>query len=385
MRQQDTSFYMGSLDGLRFASFVFVYCAHLPLEALSLANRVPIQTAFTSVDLFFVISAYLLWRLMDAEYHKRGGVNVRDFYLRRVLRIYPLLVTFYTCMFVLRIIQTQAAPESVTWLRFAANIFAFENILVWPWNWNDTVPAVGQFWTLAFEVQVYLLLPWAFRAWKKHGTRALLVGVVLVELASFAARWWAVDAGVSDRGVYVIPFFRPEAVLLGIVLAVIRPAWNATWSVMVAVVAAVATMTLPAIDQVPYGTTYTYFASAITVAALVDAGLRFAPLRAFLTLRPIRYLGMITYGLYVFHIAAIWTVVEILRQVGVDGPVQGPAIIVLSLILTFAAAALSFKYLESPFLRLKRRFEAVHARGDSPDELPASDAPADDTRRVNVP
>lgn len=384
MRQQDTSFYMGSLDGLRFVSFVFVYCAHLPIEAAS-EFRLPIQTAFSAVDLFFVISAYLLWRLMDAEHHKRGAINVRDFYLRRVLRIYPLLVAFYTAMFVLAIIQTRSAPEPVAWLRFAANIFAFENILAWPWGYNYTVPASGQFWTLAFEVQVYLLLPWAFLAWKKYGTRALLLAVLLLEVAAFAARWWAIDVGAEPRGIYVIPFLRPEAVLLGVVLAVIRPAWNAMWSVVLAVVAAVATLTLPDIATVPYGAVYTYFVSAIMVAALVDAGLRFRPLRGFLTLRPIRYLGMITYGLYVFHIAAIWTVVKLLARFGVDGPLQGPAIIVLSLVLVFVVSAISFKYLESPFLRFKRRFEAVHARSDSPDQLLPSDATATDAPRVNVP
>ena len=385
MRQQDSSFYMGSLDGLRFVSFVFVYCAHLPIEAAS-EFRLPIQTAFSAVDLFFVISAYLLWRLMDAEHHKRGAINIRDFFLRRVLRIYPLLVTFYTGMFVLAIIQTQSAPEPMAWFRFAANVLAFENVLAWLWSWNLTIPSTGHFWTLAFEVQVYLLLPWAFLAWKKHGTRAFLVALLLIEVAAFAARcWWAIDPdGGSLRGIYVIPFLRPEAVLVGIVLAVIRPAWNATWSAVVAVVAAVATLTLPRIDE-PNGAIYTYIVSAIMVAALVDAGLRFRPLRGFLTLRPIRYLGMITYGLYVFHIAAIWTVVKVLRRIGVDGALQGPAIIIFSLVLVFVVSAVSFKYLELPFLRLKRRFEAVHARDDSPDKHPSSNASASDVPRVNVP
>lgn len=373
-----SSYYLSSLDGLRLVAFLVVFLHHLPGPA---AVGIFTTYGWVGVELFFVISAYLLFRLLDAENDKDGSIGVRNFYLRRVLRIYPLLIVYYLVMFVLG----GGVAGAVAWFRFATTLLSIDNVATWWLDYNYTVPAVGHLWTLSFEFQVYLLLPPAFLAWKKWGTKRFLWGLLIVETVAFAARFWAVDSGAQYPSIHVIPYLRPESILLGLALAVAKPAWKPGWSVLLAVGAGCAFIAMPDSDML-----FVYFPIAVMVAALVDVGLRLRSLRAILSWRPLRYLGTISYGLYVFHLAAIWFVVKALSLSGSAVLANGPVITGMSLGLTIVLAAMSYRYLERPFLRLKRRFTSVDGRASDArtDQLEARHAEAartDAARRRGSP
>ena len=127
---------------------------------------------WVGIELFFVISAFLLFRLLDVEQQKDGQVNVRNFYLRRVLRIYPLLIAYYILMFVVG----YGFTDPMGWARLGTTFASVDNVAAWWWDYNYTVSGVGHLWTLSFEFQVYLLLPFAFMAWKKWGTPKVPLG-----------------------------------------------------------------------------------------------------------------------------------------------------------------------------------------------------------------
>ena len=354
-----SSYYVGSLDGLRLVAFMVVFFHHLPGPA---AIEIFTKYGWVGVELFFVISAFLLFRLLDAEIHQDGRISVRNFYLRRVLRIYPLLVAYYAVLFIVG----GGVTGTLAWFRFTTTLLSVDNVATWWLNYNYSVPAVGHLWTLSFEFQVYLLLPVAFLAWRKWGTRRFLWCLLIFELVAFAARFWAVESGAQYPSVHVIPYLRPESILLGLALAVAKPGWKPWWSVLVAIGAGFAFIAMPDTDML-----FVYFPIGIMVAALVDAGLRWRPLRAVLSWRPFRYLGTISYGLYVFHIAAIWVIVKILSLPGLEVLANGPVVMAMSLGLTVATAAMSYRYLERPFLQLKRRFTSIDGRdSDSQKELP---------------
>ena len=356
---KSSSYYLGSLDGLRLVSFLVIFLHHQPGTA---SIKIFAERGWASVDLFFVISAFLLFRLLEAENDKDGQINVRNFYIRRVLRIYPLLMVYYSAVFIIGI----GFSDFMAWLRFAATLASVDNIAVWWLNYNFSVPAVGHLWTLSFEVQIYLLLPVAFWAWRKWGTRRFLWGLLVIEMVAFAARYWAVGSGVEYPSIYVHPYLRPESILLGLALAVVKPTWKPSWSVLAAIGASIAFVAMPSTNQ-----SFIYFPIAVMVVALVDAGLWFRPLRALLSLRPCRYLGTISYGLYVFHIAAIYGTVRVLGLPVLAGVSNGPMITATSLGLTIAAAAVSYRYLERPFLQLKRRFTSIDGRASgSPEGAP---------------
>ncbi|MFL6088964.1 MAG: acyltransferase family protein [Aeromicrobium sp.] len=365
---QPRSYYVGSLDGLRLVAFLSVFFQHLPGPA---SNPFVAKHGWVGVELFFVISAFLLFHLLKAEDEKNGQVNVRNFYLRRVLRIYPLLFVYYAVMFV----AGGGFAHSFAWFRFAATLLSADNIVTWFRDYNESVRAVAHLWTLSFEFQVYLLLPFVFMAWRKWGTRRFLWGLLIFEIAAFGARFWAIESGVHYPSVYVIPYLRPESILLGLTLAVVTPTWKPVLSLLAAVCAGIAFVATP--DKTDL---WLYFPAAVMVAGLVDAGLRYPPLRNVLAWRPFRALGIISFGLYVFHVAAIYSVAKVLQALGVTGPWAGPGITVLGLILTIAVSAASYRWLERPFLRLKLRYTAIDGRGpegqpliESPGELEPQD------------
>lgn len=349
---KSSSYYMGSLDGLRLMSFLIIFIHHMPEPA---AIQIFAQRGKIAVELFFVISAYLLFRLLEAEDQKEGRIDVRNFFKRRALRIYPLLVVYYLITFVVR----AGFLEPRAWVRLFTSLGNVDNLVVWFWGYNFTVPAVGHLWTLSFEFQVYLLLPFAFMAWRKWGTRRFLLGLLTFEVIAFSIRAWAIHHGVqADPSIYVTPYLRPESILLGLALAVVKPTWKPRWSILAAAIAFAIYIQLPLHDEL-----VRYFPAAIVVTGLVDGGLRAGPLRAFLSWRPIRGLGIISYGLYVFHIAGIWATVRILQMSGVPFLWNRPTIVLLSLSLTVLAAGASYRWLERPFLRLKLRYTAIDGRG----------------------
>lgn len=119
-------YYMGSVDGLRFLSFIIVFGIHLPAPAAI----APIsQYGWAALDLFFSISAFLMFRLLDAEDRKDGSINLRNFYVRRVLRIYPLLIAYYLVTFIIR----EGFLHPMAWVRFFTTIFSVDNIASWWW------------------------------------------------------------------------------------------------------------------------------------------------------------------------------------------------------------------------------------------------------------
>lgn len=353
MTPRATSSYLGSLDGLRFVAFLAVFLHHMPRPAATFAFA---HRGWVGIELFFAISSFLLFSLLIAEQQKESRINVRNFYVRRVLRIYPLLVVYYAVMFV----AGHGYDSGRAWERLVTTFGSVDNVATWWWNYNFTVPAVGHLWTLSFEFQVYLLLPLAFAAWRRWGDRGFLGFLVAFEIVAFACRWWAIHSGVQYPAFHVIPYLRPESILLGIALAVAKPTWHPAWSAAAALGGLAAFVALPHDDWI-----FIYPAAGVMVAAMVDAAVRFEPLRAPLSWRPARYLGTISFGLYVFHIAAIWTAVHLLQRPQLHALWNAPGLIAVSLALTIAISALSYEVLERPFLRLKLRFTSVDARGES--------------------
>lgn len=347
---QRNSLYFDGVDGLRFLAFLAVFGNHLPAPA---AVGIWADRGWVGVEMFFAISAFLLFRLLDAEYRRDGRISIVNFYRRRILRIYPLLVAYYGITFIAR----HGFLRPMAWTRFGTTLASVDNIAAWWWNYNYTIQGVGHLWTLAFEFQVYAFLPFLFLAWKKWGTGQFLAGLVLVEIAAFSLRFVGVHDGASAVGLYVIPYFRPESILLGLALAVIRPRWPPWISLLVAVGCAAVFVDIDDPTRL-----YSYFPAAVMAVGLVDAAVRLQWLRVGLAWAPIRYLGTISYGLYVFHVDAIYAVVRVLQHGHLTALYNRATIIVLSLALTAVAATVSYRYLEQPFLRLKRRFTAVEGR-----------------------
>ncbi len=344
-----------ALDGFRGVAVLLVICdhAHLPLRA-----------AWIGVDLFFVLSGFLITALLLQEQAGAGRISLRAFYARRARRILPALALLTLAVAALSLTAHQLqdrwplwAQVTATWA-FAANAVA--------WLGGAPLGAFTATWSLACEEQFYLLWPLVLACVLRRGRgpRRLLAGVLAAAVA-LAAAGWAVSAGgvAGSADVFFCPLGRGAELLLGCALAV---AWRHRLVPRALERAPVAFAAVAALGvlawRAPLGTQGTYLAAALC-SALVLLGLlaerpdaRPGPLAAAFTIRPLRYTGMVSYGLYLYNDA-------VSRLLHHNLPGRGwPVIAPLLLAGSFACAAVSYRCVEARFLR---RRPAPGARQDA--------------------
>ncbi|WP_224247569.1 acyltransferase family protein [Hyalangium gracile] len=346
------------LDGLRCLSIVLVVAYHVSGMHSGFLGR-----GYLGVSLFFAISGFLITSLLLRERDTHGFISLGRFYGRRSLRIFPL----YYAMLGTYVVLTFVLEKGVERDEFFGNLPAF---LTYTSNWF--VPLVPDkriifyfAWSLATEEQFYLLWPGIMRLAHRWGAVLFMAGLLVISL------WapWAVETGRLDDSllsVRIMASFAPP-ICMGCLAAyaahspqgfawmyrVLGPSW-APPLLCALVLLAVGT------DGTPY-----WLSSVLMTALVVSACLRTDHLlMPVLTLAPVRYLGMISYGIYLMHMLAF----NVVRRAV---PGQGFAVwFPLTMALTVVMAGLSYRYFESRFLRLKERLAA----GPSPAE--ASQVPS---------
>ena len=208
------SFQIPSLDGIRAVSFSIVFLAHAGLGAY-----VP---GYFGLTLFFFLSGYLITTLLRMEYEKTGDISLRQFYLRRVLRIFP---PFYLVLGgVAALTAAGVLGSSLGGAALLAQVCHLTNyyIVRHGW-WTGMPPGTWVYWSLAVEEHFYLVFPVFFllaRRRVKSGRNfmLLLAGLCAVVLLWRCVLVFALDAP-KDR-TYVASDTRVDSILFGCMLAV---------------------------------------------------------------------------------------------------------------------------------------------------------------------
>ncbi|MER8720019.1 acyltransferase [Mesorhizobium sp. M0138] len=355
--------YLAPLDGLRFFAFLAVFFHHMSDFTVSAVLDKMHNYGWVGVELFFLISSFLFFHLLDAEYVKTGGIGVRNFFVRRFLRIYPLMILFPIAMLVIH-----GSPDGNGYFRLAGLALFLDNAVAWFKSYNLSIPNTAHLWTLSFEFQVYLLIPFVFLAYRRFGKTVFLGALLTVFVYCFLARMTVYSLGASHPIIWVTPFLRPESVLCGMALYILRPQWHWGFSIAVAVVAGAAFLSLAPPWVSPVASAFSYPLAALMFGGLVDAGLRAPLLATVLSATPLRFLGRISYGLYVYHFAVI------AYSVGTATKARGHAIApatnagdywtlwATALMLTIVAATISYFAFEKWVAMYKVRFAAVEGR-----------------------
>jgi peptidoglycan/LPS O-acetylase OafA/YrhL len=366
--KQDTveRFYRPELDCLRFFAFFGVYICHTLTgdPAYYAARHVPFPALVAAmvfagrygVDLFFLLSAYLITELLLREREQFGRLDLRSFYARRMLRIWPLYFLGILVGVLLPLVDsTERFPLSYA----AAFVLMFGN---WMISLKGAVPSVVfALWSVSFEEQFYLLWP-AFisKARGKAFLWACAALLIIATLGRIGLLGYARSMH-SELTIFTNTLTRLDPLALGIATAVLlrgkRLAFH--WSTRLGLLAAGYALWTAAAHYCGLGVGYVLIGyPAVALGALL---IFIAAFGSTLTPAWLRYLGKISYGLYVFHGMALYLCVYLLG--GYAHTLK--AFIVywwLGLTLTVAMAALSYKYFESPFLRLKERFARVKSR-----------------------
>jgi len=364
-RDRVERFYRPELDCLRFFAFFAVFICHtITGDAAYYAVRhVPFGALIAAatfagrygVDLFFLLSAYLITELLLREQVQFGKLDLRSFYMRRILRIWPL---YFLGILIGVLLPLVDSSERFPVQYALAFVFMFGN---WMIALKGAVPsAVFALWSVSFEEQFYLLWP-AFIA-KARGRGLLWACGILLAIAT-VSRVTFLGYAIrmhSDMPIFASTLTRLDPLALGIATAVFLRGKRLTlgWGTRLMLAAAGYALWFAAAY-------YTHLTLAFMLlgypAMAVGAWLIFiSALGSTITPGWLRYLGKISYGLYVFHGIALYLAVYLLG--GVHTLKAFIAYWWLGLGLTLAMAAVSYKYFESPFLRLKERFARVKSR-----------------------
>ncbi len=352
--------YAAGLDGLRAIAVLAVLFFHAELDWF--------QGGFLGVDVFFVLSGYLITSLILKELRLTDRIDFGRFYLHRARRLLPAL---FVALFGAAMLALTVAPDAAERLRgdIVASLFYVTN---WWYVAHDLsyfeaigrAPLLQHLWTLAIEEQFYLLWPLVVFGLYRWGGR-MRVGTVAFALSLLSTAWMAYLSISMDAPGSTDPsqiYFRTDAHAMGLLLGA---AFAVVWRMgeLPERVATASRRTLTAVGvfglvgicwfvvATPYDSVLLYrggylLLSALVVlviAAAVHPALRFGSLLGW---GPLRYLGTRSYGLYLYH----WPIFLVLRP-EIDVPWSGLPVLVLRLGTTIAVAELSYRLVEMPIRR----------------------------------
>lgn len=354
------------LDGVRAIAIWMVLIGHLywgfsvPPDTYDGMPRLIYQAishGWLGVDLFFILSGFLISGiLLDS---KDRANYFRSFYWRRVLRILPI---FYLCILVMSFFYGEASYFLLSFL-FLANFASGFGV--------PTPHGPGVFWSLCIEEHFYMLWPLLVRFLSR---RNLTMVAALIVIVTPALRWWGVTSGMHiDAQVYSYSWFRFDGLAMGALLAIWMRSQLATTrnsfllvGLMIFTSVAIAIIGLPygIMGKTPVGVALRYTQVILVFGAFVLSviTLRGTPITGWLRNWFTDLSGKLSYCLYLIHLSvgdAVYNLTvahneKLYARFGSFGWVTLRGVI--TLIVSFALALFSQRFIEGPFLKLKDRF-----------------------------
>ena len=359
--------YMAQLDSLRAFAVGLVLLYHFWRPA-----RQSLHFGSIGVRIFFVLSGFLITGILLQSRRQlesrsvTGGAAVRRFYFRRVLRIFPL---YYFGLLLAWLARVHEVRDGIAWhASYLSNLYFFLQNAEHPGRWGGPV---AHFWSLAVEEQFYLFWPWVIlfapRRWLPGITiamvatgplfRAVMLGATGNDLASILTPGCLDSLGL---GAYLAITFAPELRNHLLVRQVGAPA---LWSSVLLFGAHELARRAGGMSDFRIAA----FDLAVALAALwliarAARGME-GPAGRILELPPLRYLGTISYGIYLYHLLLPELFRRGLQRLGhpellVPLGDQTVAYLVFYSAASVAVAAISWHCFEGPINRLKDRFDA---------------------------
>jgi peptidoglycan/LPS O-acetylase OafA/YrhL/lysophospholipase L1-like esterase len=318
------------------------------------------------VSTFFTLSGFLITALMVAEHGRSGTVSLRCFWERRLRRLMPAALTVISLITVASI----WLADTNQWLRLRPDALA-STFYVANWRFILTGDAYGalfqspspftHFWSLAIEEQFYLVLPLVVvvSLVVTRGSRRILAGLfATLSIASIAWANWLAASGASPDRLYFGTGVRLPELLVGSLLALWwmrreeplgrRGSMVAAWVGPIALVVVVLCWRTVDLDTpLLYRGGLTAYA-LLTVIVVISAMVAVGPMHRVLAWRPLVWVGVLSYAVYLFH----YPILVWLRQ---HSDLGGWTRLGVGLVLTFGASVVSGRLIEMP-VREGRRF-----------------------------
>ncbi|HEY4016144.1 MAG TPA: acyltransferase family protein [Polyangiaceae bacterium] len=350
--------HLAGVDGLRAIAVLAVIAFHAQVFRL--------DGGFLGVEVFFVISGYLITTLLLAEYAKTGTVALGAFWLRRVRRLLPALLALWLAVVALSTtVATDAfldtkkdLPGAVFFVSNWWQILGHHSYLMAV----DRPPLLRHLWSLAIEEQFYFVWPIAF-AYLGHRLRGSWLAAVAVALAFASCAWMAglYDPAKDVSDIYYRTDTRVSGLLVGMALAAV---WSPSLAVSVSAGSRGQSLAIEAAGWVGCLALGSAFlrcndagplvyrggflaVDAATAAVIAAVTLRSGLLARMMGFEPLAWIGRRSYSLYLWH----WPIFAVTRP-EVDVPWTGARVVLLRLGLTLVASELSYRFVEMPARRM---------------------------------
>jgi peptidoglycan/LPS O-acetylase OafA/YrhL len=336
------------LDGIRAISVAAVVWHHA-------SQGHGWRNGFLGVDVFFVLSGYLITSLLLNEMVRKGDVSLKNFYIRRSLRIFPLY------FLVLGLLSTYFlfAKHSQQGARFFEEL-PFHALYVSNWMHSNSMLAIT--WSLSTEEQFYFVWPpmlvFLGKRWSLFALAAFLAINQLLNFGFFDTFLNELKPGLRNLHLLEITF---TPIILGVMLAICLA--QEKFKAFVSNFVSTPVMVV--------------LACLLLFVAMLPSDMMGAPRLAFhllctaflgglvlhqksmwveaLEFRPLKFIGSVSYGIYLLHMIALDVVFRVASKVPHEMPVL--AIFLMCMLLAVLAAWLSYRFIESRFMALKNKFE----------------------------
>ncbi|OSZ80906.1 hypothetical protein CAP36_06605 [Chitinophagaceae bacterium IBVUCB2] len=355
-----TSIHFRGLNGIRALAAFSVIATHI-IQSFSLFNLQQVQLLETGnygVTMFFTLSGFLITYLLLQEKQNFGRVNIRKFYLRRILRIWPL----YYLYLLMAVIVFFFYDEQLLNSYFIYYIFLLANI---PFIYGAHNLVTGHYWSLGVEEQFYLFWPWVIG---KVNKLIVWVSTFIIVFLVVKFIFWQIFKETGNPIYYnMIHITRFHCMAIGALGAILLFRKNIfflkcsthcitqliLW-VIIVMIAVNKFRIAVAVDQEIF--------SVVSILLIINVALN--P-KSFLKLDNaiLNYLGKISYGLYIYHPLVIFFFAKLFNA-EMNGLSERSRIFTLFgsiFILTIAISTFSYFFFEKFFLKLKERVASIHA------------------------
>jgi peptidoglycan/LPS O-acetylase OafA/YrhL len=358
-----------ALDGIRGIAVLQVFVAHFHwiISTDPYFNAVTpwhwlnktLEPGFLGVDIFFVLSGFLITSLLLKDRQRNQSGMFRRFYMRRALRLLPALYAILIVDFF--VARWEKFPMDIQW-RTTWHALLYLNNWNVVWHFNAAQNDLGHLWSLGIEEQFYIIWPAILIALValKIPNKAMmgLVAITIAVVAWHRTELW--NQGVSWFFLYIRTDTRVDSLLVGALFALIyrhirinRKMLN--YSASIAFLGIVYIKYNPAGSFIYQGgfTVIALLAGMVILAAAENAWIG----NGVLTWKPLAVLGKVSYGLYLWHLL----IFQVMGRHFTWGP--NSVRIAIGIMIVSAVTAASWFFVEKPFLRLKdRRFSSADSK-----------------------
>jgi peptidoglycan/LPS O-acetylase OafA/YrhL len=360
---RDRPFVIPSLDGIRALAVTSVFAGHAGITN---------SPAPLGVTVFFFLSGFLITTLLRMEFEKTGTISFRAFYLRRALRLFPPLYLVLTIACVLSLVGFFGAVH-LRGTAVAAQFFYLSNYQIlqsgWDGPWSGRPPGTGDLWSLAVEEHFYLLFPLLYLGLRRYLPSPRRQLLVLAAICAVVLAWrliliYALHSSY-DRAI-IGSDTRIDSILFGCMLGIWgnpvldrEPAARGARSLAIPLLAVLGAITIYLtlkLTDAGIMATAMYTIQGIALVPLFIAAVRFhkwGPFRL-LNLRPVRFLGTLSYSMYIVQQIVI---------TGLHDRIQAPHVVkgIAYLAVTLLIATGIHYFVERPVAGLRRRLNRAGA------------------------